>query len=132
LDKNHTLYVRRNGKMVWSGNCLAVGLQIYEPASNKNTNNDGMSWHMAFLKSLQQTGKSNSKINTGIIGYGSSVSNNINQPTRNPNGILNPIQSYNTQKEPNKFLGKKLAPGVDPDKVAEDYAVRSIFQWVID
>jgi len=57
LDKNHTLYVRRNGKAVWSGNCDAqpeiklLAEKMWEALQESNPNTiDPEGWHVPYYK----------------------------------------------------------------------------------
>lgn len=117
---------------------MAICFEVYEPAVgvSKGINlEDGMAWHMAFLNSLKRTGVSKGSMNTGINNFGGRVNaQNPNEitATRNPNSPLNPIGSFNAEQGYNKFLGKRLAPGVDPQKVVEDYYWKSgDWSWLL-
>ena len=115
---------------------LAIGLQIYDPTGEhaESTSSDGMAWQMAFLASLKKTGVSRGTMETGINTFGSRSPNNpfLPMPTRNQNSVLSPVQTFNNQQTTNKFLGKNLAPGVDPERVAQDYMIRTEFGWLLD
>jgi intein/homing endonuclease len=44
LDKNHTLFVKRNGKAVWSGNSLAIGCDLFEASGRNQFQNTEAQW----------------------------------------------------------------------------------------
>lgn len=111
---------------------LAFGLWIYDPAgSGIIVKSSEMDYHMAFLAAMQKTGNQKTRMETGLNNFGSNMPQN---PFAFSNsGRSSPLTPGSTISQPgqNKFLGKRLPAGVDVNKVALDYAIRTEFDWVL-
>jgi hypothetical protein len=118
---------KKNDDLILS---LCLAFQIYEPAGDiqQNASGGGMEWQLAFLASLRRSGVSRGAMETGISNFGARTQTNpfLPGPTRNQNSPVNPVQSFNAENGKNKFLGRTLMPGVDPNKVAQDYFWRTL------
>ncbi len=87
---------------------LAIGLQVYTPNGNRSTSNEGMAWHMAFLKGISRT---STKMSTQMHNYGK---NDANQGRKNPE----------------TYMGKELKPGVRREHVELEQMMRNEFDWL--
>jgi hypothetical protein len=112
---------------------LAIGLWVYDPAGDglSSAKTSELEYHMAFLASMQRTGNQKTKMETGLNSFGSNTPQN---PFAFSNGgRSSPLSPGSTINQPaqNKFLGRKLPAGVDVNRVALDYAIRTEFDWVL-
>lgn len=119
---------RKNDDLIMA---LVLLLVVFQPKNDEEETATGsMPFHMAFLASLKSTGVSKNSMQTGIDNFGAKQNQDqYGHVFRNASNPASPIQSFNNRNE-NKFLGKKLAPGVSKEKVMQDYIIRKMFDWV--